>query len=286
MTRFCRAVESDVPDIVACLSERPEQAMFPLNNLDRFGLDGADDYAPRMWISRDRGRVRDVMTVTQAGMVLPFVPSGEYEAAAAALPPMDVIGIVGPNDAARGVQAALGLAEAAASMDEDETQFAMELDALIVPDGPGGIVPFAARHREVLLPWMTDYQLRTLRSPENEAESLAAAGLDRHLETGQRVVLEAEGEAIATTAFNAALPDIVQVGGVYTPPDLRGRGFARRAVALHLAQARDRGVTRATLFASHPSAMAAYRAVGFDRIGAWTLCLFESPQVTGWQHAP
>lgn len=33
------------------------------------------------------------------------------------------------------------------------------------------------------------------------------------------------GEVIAQTNFNAAMPDVVQVGGVYTPPCGRGLGF-------------------------------------------------------------
>jgi predicted GNAT family acetyltransferase len=44
-------------------------------------------------------------------------------------------------------------------------------------------------------------------------------------------------------------------------------------VALHLAEVRDRGARRAILFSAGPAAEAAYRAIGFQRIGDWTLCI-------------
>ena len=81
------------------------------------------------------------------------------------------------------------------------------------------------------------------------------------------------------TGFNAELPTIVQIGGVYTPPPLRGQGFARHAVALHLDEARRRGVGRATLFSASESAARAYSAIGFEPIGHYTLCHFDGPQV-------
>ena len=89
------------------------------------------------------------------------------------------------------------------------------------------------------------------------------------------------GAPVAKTGFNAVLPDMVQVGAVYTPPDLRGRGYARRAVALHLAQARDLGVQRAILFSANAAASRAYEAIGFQRVGAYRVALFDHPLEVG-----
>ena len=76
-------------------------------------------------------------------------------------------------------------------------------------------------------------------------------------------------------AANAALPDIVQLGGIYTPPAYRGRGYARASVAGSLMSARKRGVTRAVLFTSNPSAARSYEGVGFRRLGDYGLVLLE-----------
>ena len=83
----------------------------------------------------------------------------------------------------------------------------------------------------------------------------------------------------AMFGFNARLPQIVQVGGVYTPPALRGQGHARRAIGQQLAQARAAGVQRAVLFAASDRAASTYRALGFEQIGLWTLLLLTNAQV-------
>jgi predicted GNAT family acetyltransferase len=83
------------------------------------------------------------------------------------------------------------------------------------------------------------------------------------------------GRPVSLSAFNAALPDIVQLGGIYTPPELRGRGYARAAVAASLLAAKQRGVARAVLFTSNPSAARSYEAVGFQRLGDFGLVLLR-----------
>jgi predicted GNAT family acetyltransferase len=75
---------------------------------------------------------------------------------------------------------------------------------------------------------------------------------------------------------NAVLPDAVQIGGVYTPPELRGRGHARAVVATSLTDARAAGATRAILFTPRPDAAAAYRAVGFAPVGHYAVVLFAT----------
>ncbi|HEY6061485.1 MAG TPA: GNAT family N-acetyltransferase, partial [Gemmatimonadales bacterium] len=80
---------------------------------------------------------------------------------------------------------------------------------------------------------------------------------------------------VAFSAFNAALPDIVQVGGVWTPPELRNRGYGRAVVAGSLLDARSRGVTRAVLFAEREDAKRAYVGIGFRVVGEYGLLLFD-----------
>jgi len=73
------------------------------------------------------------------------------------------------------------------------------------------------------------------------------------------------------------LPDIVQLGGIYTPPEQRGRGYAKVSVAGSLLVAAQRGATRAVLFTKNPSAVRSYEAVGFRRIGDYGLVLLARP---------
>ena len=99
--------------------------------------------------------------------------------------------------------------------------------------------------------------------------------LDAQIAEGNAWVAVVENTPVSLSAFNAALPDIVQLGGIYTPPALRGRGFAKVAVAASLLVARDRGSSRAVLFTNNPSAARAYEAIGFRRIGDYSLVLLR-----------
>jgi predicted GNAT family acetyltransferase len=60
---------------------------------------------------------------------------------------------------------------------------------------------------------------------------------------------------------------------------LRNRGYARQAVALHLAEARASGVRRAVLFAASEPAERAYRALGFQPAGRMSIVLLLEPEV-------
>jgi GNAT superfamily N-acetyltransferase len=275
---FIRVTQHDVAAVEAFLRERSEYVMFPLNNLVRFGLDGIDNLAPRMWRNGD-GALTDVLSVTKAGMVMPYLPSGDYIAAAHALAGRDLIGIIGPMQAVRGTQAALNLATIDMELDAEEAHLTLDLDALIIPDGTTHIAQMTENLRPILTEWMVDYHINTLGITRKDAANAVPSRISREIAEDRRVVLMDGDTPVAATAFNAALPHIVQIGAVYTPPALRGKGHARRAVALHLAQVRAKGARRATLFASAPSAIAAYKAVGFKQIGDWVLAIFKTPQV-------
>jgi predicted GNAT family acetyltransferase len=70
---------------------------------------------------------------------------------------------------------------------------------------------------------------------------------------------------------------MVQIGGVFTPHALRGKGYARACVAGSLLAARTGGVRRAVLFTpkTNNSAQAAYRAIGFQVVGEYGLTIFR-----------
>ena len=274
-----KATEADRAEIEAFLDPRSEYAMFPLNNLRHHGMVGGHPYAVTLWIARRHGAISDVLTQTETGMVFPYLISGDYGAAAAALRGRDVFGMVGCRDFVRGLEAATGLLDAAKTLDHDEPHFLLDLADLALPDGAGRIVPLADAPEAVIKSWMLDYQISTLNTPAAEAPQRVADSYAHYVGSGSHVVLMTGDTPLAMTGFNARLPDIVQIGGVYTPPELRGRGHARLAVALHLAQARFAGVRRATLFSASDMAARAYRAIGFRDIGLWTLLIFAVKEV-------
>lgn len=275
---FVRVMPNDVGEVETFLRARSEYVMFPLNNLAQFGLDGDAPFAPRMW-RNSGGAITDILSVTKGGMVMPYLPSGDFAAAASTLAGRSLIGLIGPATAVTGTRTALGLDDAEMELVTAEAHFLLDLADLIVPHGDTHIVPMAETHRAVLTEWMIDYHINTLAMTPDAAASAVPARITREIAEDRRVLLMDGHRPVAATAFNAALPEIVQIGAVYTPPQHRGKGYARRVVALHLAQARTRGVAQATLFADAPNAIAAYKSVGFKQIGDWALTMFKTPQM-------
>jgi predicted GNAT family acetyltransferase len=96
-----------------------------------------------------------------------------------------------------------------------------------------------------------------------------------HHDRGTDWLLLSNGTPVSYSVFNAVLPDIVQIGGVWTPPELRGHGYARCVVAGSLLAARAQGVERAVLFADpvNEAARRAYRSLGFRVVGDYGLVL-------------
>lgn len=274
-----RACPADLPAIRAFLGARVERAMFPLSNLDRFGLDGDDAYAPSMWVAECDDAVSGVLTVGRAGMVMPNLAGNDPAAAVDILRGREIAGLIGPAGEVRPLLAALGIGDHPATLDRDEPHFALDLDDLIVPEGQGRLLPLEAADPDEMVRWRTDYNIEANGLSPEIAETEARRSYTTYLAAGSHRVLMADGRALAMSGFNAFLPDIVQIGGVYTPPALRGRGHARRIVALHLAEARARGVTRATLFSGSDMASRAYEAIGFRQIGQWSLVIFDGKPV-------
>lgn len=272
-----QATAADRPRIEAFLAQHAERAMFPLSNLRRHGMDGGHEYAVQFWYAEAGDQITDVMTLTDGGMALPFLPSGDFAAAVAVIEGRALTGMAGPLADVRGVER-LGYATCPRSFDHNEPHFLLHLPDLVIPAGVGVLRPLADASPDVIKGWITDYDTNTLNAPLERAVIEAERTYDHYLSSGSHKVLMDGDTPLSMTGFNAQMPDIVQLGGVYTPQELRGRGFARRAVALHLAEVAALGVTRATLFSASDMAARAYRAVGFERIGEWSLILFDGPQ--------
>jgi predicted GNAT family acetyltransferase len=97
-------------------------------------------------------------------------------------------------------------------------------------------------------------------------------------------VLEHNHKPVACTAFNSTTKEAVQIGGVWTPLELRGRGYARCAVAASLLDARAEGARQAILFTgiNNVAAQKAYLALGFEHVGDYRILLLRPPLKNRW----
>jgi GNAT superfamily N-acetyltransferase len=235
----------------------------------------------RFWVTRD---VSGAIGLTNGGMLQPQWPgAADWAAARPALAGAEVAGVIGPAGQVRPLVDALGLGSAEARLSSTEPGFVLDLKDLIIPEGPGVLAGLDAADPAVLCAWRAAYLTGVAGTPPGRAAQQAQGDIEQFRAAGRHRLLLDDGAPVAMCGFNATLPDVVQVGAVYVPPDLRGRGRARRVVALHLAEARARGVGRARLFAVSEQAARAYRAIGFGPADPVGLVLFADPQqVQAW----
>lgn len=216
------------------------------------------------------------------GMILVQAPErlNDVVRAAVAASGRPVTGLSGPADQVANARRALGLARIPVAKDGVERLYSLQLADLAVPPllAAGEV---ACRHPvghelDLLTRWRIAFSREALGLAWTAAlDDDARTAIERHQHDGTQWVLLAGGTPVAYSAFNARLPDAVQVGGVWTPPEHRRRGYGRAVVAGSLLEARAAGVARAVLFADDTAAQRAYLAIGFRPLGYYGLTLFR-----------
>ena len=85
------------------------------------------------------------------------------------------------------------------------------------------------------------------------------------------------GEAVSVSGWGGPTPNGIRIGPVYTPPALRGRGYATALVA-ELSQALlDEGRSFCFLFTdlANPTSNAIYERIGYVRVCESAMVAFE-----------
>lgn len=104
------------------------------------------------------------------------------------------------------------------------------------------------------------------QSPPDACHVMPAESLDN--EATRLMVLRAQGQALAIGALVKIGPDQAELKSMHTAQEARGRGCARRLLAVLLADARARGVAEVCLETGsgpeHAAARALYRSEGFE----------------------
>lgn len=286
---YARVLQApDQPALEAFLCKHKDSSMVLRSNLLANGIeDGGGRYSGvYAGAFDDGGALRGVAAHYRFwGNVFPQAESDEALAAsvrcAVDASGLRVRGVIGRRPLVRQTIAHLELCSAQCNYDANEGLYALDLAELRKPalllDPDVQLRALEASDEGYFLDWLLDYEVNTLGAPDDEdTRERCRAEYERKLASGEPCVLTHAGIPRARTDFNARLPDMVQVGGVYTPPPLRGRGYARSAVGLSLTQARARGAARAVLFTGddNHAAIAAYRALGFQRIDDFAIVLF------------
>jgi ribosomal protein S18 acetylase RimI-like enzyme len=193
-------------------------------------------------------------------------------------------GLIGPSEQVAAARGMLGLADADARLDEVEKLYSLRLDQLTIPEKLHSeqVIGRRAEPRDldVLTRWRIAYSLEALGEEDTEElRDRSRSVVRRFVDAEQTWVLEDQGEPVASSSFNSVIREAVQVGGVWTPPAFRRRGYGRAVVAASLLDARDEGVTTSILFTGRENvpAQKAYEALGFREIGSYRILLLREP---------
>lgn len=267
-----------------------DATMFVRSNMHVGGFDYAG--APRQ--AKYFGAFADELLVGMValcwnGMVLLNAPRGlepllgAIVGEAAARGP-DITGFGGPTAHVAHARLLLDLSDLPYLHDIDAGLYALTLDTLRLPRLLEASDVLLRRPRvgdlSVLVDWDIGYRIEALgerraAAKRDEIVRVIAQRLGRGMDNVW--LLERDGTLVSRSIFGAGVSGMVQIGGVWTPPEARGKGNARAVVAGSLRAAAVRGVRRAVLVAHDPAAIRAYEAIGFKRVGGYTLITFAQP---------
>jgi len=267
------------------LARHADTSMFLRSNARSAGLSDRGHPLQATYVAAlDGGRIAGVAAHCWNGMVLVQAPDGDHAAAVAReavrRSGRTVTGFSGPWTQVVAARKALGLGAAPTVKDSRDELYVLDLALLVVPpelaSGALRCRHPEERELELLVNWRVRFAVEALGA--SDGPHLHQASTDEvrlQHERGTDWLLLAGAAPVSYSVFNAMLPDIVQIGGVWTPPEFRGRGYARSVVAGSLLAARKQGVARAVLFAdpANEAARRAYLFLGFRIVGDYGLVL-------------
>ena len=153
-----------------------------------------------------------------------------------------------------------------------------ELGRLQPPDPhpPGQARTALEEDRDLLLAWLDAFYDEA--GPEGPRESRRV--VDDRLAFGGLVFWEHDGAPVSLAGWAKPAAGLARIGPVYTPPELRGRGFGAAVTAAVTQAALDGGAGGVLLFTdlSNPTSNTLYQRLGFAPVTDWIVIRFTGPR--------
>lgn len=270
------------------LQPRIESSLFFVSNMRAAGLvDNGRSHEGTYAAVFTQDQIIGVVALFWNGSLILQAPIAHlpdlYQAITASAP-RPIARFIGPKQQVQTLLDYLDITPTALKLDEPEYLYSLNLADLRTPpqllSGAWQGRLMQAKDIELMTRWRVGYAIEALG--ETESPTLwqqIRTSVEKYLRMGQVWILEDNGEPVATTAFNATIKEMVQVGGVWTPPEYRNRGYGRCAVAASLLGVKAEGVKTAILFTGEENipAQKAYEALGFQHIGDYRITLLKEP---------
>lgn len=265
---------ADASALEAFLRSHLATSMFPLSNLFYGGR------PTESWVCDRGGVIAGYLGQADNGNLMPQWPGGDWTKAKPLLAGRKVAGVLGPADQCDALLAALGLGTCPMSLSDVQQGLSLSLCDLRLPDAGGlELRKMRAEDAALVTEWRAGANVEVFGLSAQYAQERAVAEVASMIAGGRHDLLWKGDQALSMAGVNAALPGVVQLGAVYTPPPLRKRGYAQAVVGLMLAELAERGVQRAVLFAANQTAVGTYLALGFRPSHSFGIHLFETPGV-------
>jgi uncharacterized protein len=138
-----------------------------------------------------------------------------------------------------------------------------------VPGAAGASRVATSADEPLLLDWMDAFGLEVLEEGDpGRAEARATVEHRLGADDGGFLLWEDGGEAVSVSGWGGPTANGIRIGPVYTPPELRGRGYATALVAELSQTLLDGGRTFCFLFTdlANPTSNAIYERIGYVRV--------------------
>jgi RimJ/RimL family protein N-acetyltransferase len=145
------------------------------------------------------------------------------------------------------------------------------LEAGEVPDVNGRFRQAGSTDRDLMIAWIRAFQIET-GEPDDDTE----VRVDRWLTGGHIWLWEDCGKTVAMAAGREPVAGVVRVSGVYTPPEVRNRGYGTACVSA-LSNRFSGAAYRCILYTDlgNPTSNSVYRRIGYRAVAEALRYRFE-----------
>jgi len=185
-------------------------------------------------------------------------------------------GVVGPKERV----AQFANAWRAATGATPRLQIAQRIFAVDHVDEPrptsGAMRAYERGDRELAIRWMDEFTAEAL--PDAPHPGSSAEFVDgREQDPDAGLVIWEDGGPVSMAGFGGPTPNGIRVGPVYTPPDLRGRGYASALTAALTRRLLDSGRRFCFLYTdlSNPTSNSIYQRIGYRAVSDADLWTFS-----------